>query len=205
MRLRPAPGVELGLVADADAVEFSEVGGVQENAAADVRAEQAKRERQHRRAAQPVEKIRHGHRFVEVGHGFADPDKRCPHRRGARTVAADQDPFGHDDEQERGHAVETAGGGEGATPEREDAARHVAREYMATDGSQIHWDMIRLALMSVADLAIVPVQDLLGLGSEARMNLPGAPKDNWAWRLREGALDRGILGRFAHLTRLYGR
>jgi 4-alpha-glucanotransferase len=111
----------------------------------------------------------------------------------------------HDNDTVVGWYGSPVGGGEGATPEREEAARHVAREYMATDGRQIHWDMIRLALMSVADIAIVPVQDLLGLGSEARMNLPGAPKGNWAWRLREGALDRGVLGRFAHLTRLYGR
>ncbi len=111
----------------------------------------------------------------------------------------------HDNDTVVGWYGSPVGGGEGATPAREDAARHVAREYMATDGREIHWDMIRLALMSVADLAIVPAQDLLGLGSEARMNLPGAPDGNWAWRLREGALDQAVLGRLAHLTRLYGR
>jgi 4-alpha-glucanotransferase len=111
----------------------------------------------------------------------------------------------HDNDTVVGWYRSPVGGGEGATPEREEAARHVAREYMATDGRAIHWDMIRLALMSVADIAIVPVQDLLGLGTEARMNLPGAPKGNWAWRLRAEALDRATLARFGHLTRLYGR
>lgn len=111
----------------------------------------------------------------------------------------------HDNDTVVGWYRAPIGGGGDATKDRSEAARHVAREYMATDGQQIHWDMIRLALMSVADLSIVPAQDLLGLGSEARMNSPGAAEGNWAWRLREGALNAGPLTRLAHLTKLYGR
>ena len=57
------------------------------------------------------------------------------------------------------------------------AERAYALRYVGTDGSEFHWDMIRLALGSVADVAIVPMQDLLGLGSEARMNVPGKARE----------------------------
>ena len=53
----------------------------------------------------------------------------------------------------------------------------------AATAREIHWDFIRAALASVADTAIVPLQDVLGLGSEARMNLPGRARGNWRFRL----------------------
>lgn len=68
---------------------------------------------------------------------------------------------------------------------------------------QIHWDMIRLALASVADWAIVPLQDILGLGREARMNTPGTSEGNWSWRC--SSLDPSLADTLAHLTRTYGR
>src|SRR6266542_2306985 len=60
-----------------------------------------------------------------------------------------------------------------------------ARDYLGTDGREIEWDLIRAAQASVADRAIVPVQDVFGLGSEARMNTPGRSQGNWAWRARD--------------------
>lgn len=74
---------------------------------------------------------------------------------------------------------------------------------LSADG--IHWDMIRQAFGSVADMAIIPVQDLLGLGSEARMNFPSTAEGNWSWRYGEGALTPEICDRLRHLTQLYGR
>ena len=71
-------------------------------------------------------------------------------------------------------------------------------------GREIHWDMIRAVWSSVANLAIAPVQDLLGLGSEARMNLPGTAEGNWEWRL-EALPDAAVLERFGEMTGLYGR
>ena len=65
--------------------------------------------------------------------------------------------------------------------------------------------MIRAALASVARLAMFPLQDLLGLGSEARMNLPGNPVGNWTWRFEEGDLTAALADRLARLTRTYGR
>jgi 4-alpha-glucanotransferase len=98
------------------------------------------------------------------------------------------------------------GGGQGTrTREEDERERRRARDYMRTDASEVHWDMIRLALMSVAQLCIVPAQDLCGLGSEARMNRPGRAEGNWEWRLRPGQLGRGVARRLLDLTRLYER
>ncbi len=60
--------------------------------------------------------------------------------------------------------------------------REFVKKYTATDGKDIHWDLIRLAAQSVADMAIFPLQDILGLGTESRMNMPGNALGNWAWR-----------------------
>jgi 4-alpha-glucanotransferase len=90
---------------------------------------------------------------------------------------------------------------EDATEEEKD----LLRRYVATDGSEIHWDMIRLALASVADLAVVPHQDLAGLGSEHRMNRPGRSDGNWRFRLPEVALATGYRDRLADLIRVFGR
>jgi len=65
--------------------------------------------------------------------------------------------------------------------------------------------LIREALGSVGQLAIIPAQDLLGLGSEARLNTPGTVRDNWRWRLPAGALTAELGRHFAHLNAMYGR
>jgi 4-alpha-glucanotransferase len=65
--------------------------------------------------------------------------------------------------------------------------------------------MIRCVSASVANLAVVPMQDVLGLGSEARMNRPGTETGNWEWRLRDGAFDQGAVDRLCELARLYDR
>jgi len=83
--------------------------------------------------------------------------------------------------------------------------RQAALEYLGTDGHEINWDFIRLASMSVADTAIIPMQDVLGLGSEARMNFPGTTKGNWHWRFVPDMLTAEIKDRLKELTALYGR
>jgi 4-alpha-glucanotransferase len=77
--------------------------------------------------------------------------------------------------------------------------------YTGTSGREINWDLIRIASMSVANLAIAPAQDLLGLGNEARMNFPGQPDGNWDWRLRPGALDKKIAARLRGISLAYDR
>ncbi len=75
--------------------------------------------------------------------------------------------------------------------------------HLSPDG--IHWDLIRLAYSSVANLAILPVQDLLGLGEESRMNFPGTAEGNWEWRYRSGALSDELSDRLKTMVHTYGR
>jgi len=63
----------------------------------------------------------------------------------------------------------------------------------------------RAALGSVGELAILPLQDLLGLGSEARMNTPGTAEGNWLWRVPSGALSADLARHCAQLNRVFGR
>ncbi len=91
---------------------------------------------------------------------------------------------------------------------QEDASseeRRFALDYLGSEGREIHWDLIRLALASVADLAVVPHQDLLGLGSDCRMNTPGRGDGNWRFRLTPWMLDPAVRDRLAHLAWVYGR
>jgi 4-alpha-glucanotransferase len=85
------------------------------------------------------------------------------------------------------------------------AERASVLRYLGTDGHDIAWDLIRLALSSVAEWAVVPLQDVLSLGADARMNVPGRPEDNWTWRYTEGALTPAHAERLAELTMTYGR
>jgi 4-alpha-glucanotransferase len=89
--------------------------------------------------------------------------------------------------------------------EEREKEKRVALSYLGTDGHEINWDFIRLALMSAADTAIIPMQDILGLGGEARMNLPGRAEGNWCWRLAPDMLTEGIKARLKKLTALSGR
>lgn len=84
-------------------------------------------------------------------------------------------------------------------------AQDHARRYLWCGGSDIHLDMIRAAMMSPARMAVIPMQDLLGLGSEARLNTPGGAEGNWQWRLREDQLTRELADSLRAETRLYGR
>jgi 4-alpha-glucanotransferase len=89
------------------------------------------------------------------------------------------------------------------------ATRDHARRYLRVGGSEIGWDFIRAAYAAVSRVAVIPVQDLLSLGPEARFNLPGKPDGNWRWRLAEGDLERlgpGPMAVYlAELAVLYGR
>jgi 4-alpha-glucanotransferase len=77
--------------------------------------------------------------------------------------------------------------------------------YLRAPQSEVPTALHRAALGSVARLAVLPVQDLLELGSEARFNTPGTTSGNWAWRLPGGALDAGLASWFARLNHVFGR
>ena len=85
-----------------------------------------------------------------------------------------------------------------------ESERRAALDYLGTAGREIHWEMLRAVWASVANIAIAPAQDLLGLGSEARMNLPGTSQDNWEWRLAE-LPSESVQQRLERLTAIYGR
>jgi 4-alpha-glucanotransferase len=85
-----------------------------------------------------------------------------------------------------------------------DTSRRV-NQYLGVGASAMPEALIRAALGSVARLAVVPVQDLLGLGSEARLNTPGTVSGNWAWRLPPAALSASLARRYAALNAVYGR
>jgi 4-alpha-glucanotransferase len=85
------------------------------------------------------------------------------------------------------------------------AAATYMRRYTRSDGSDVVWDLIRLAMASVADLAVAPLQDVLDLGSEARMNTPAVLGGNWAWRFLPGQLTQAHADRLRELAETYGR
>ena len=70
---------------------------------------------------------------------------------------------------------------------------------------QLPWEFVRAAMSSVADLAIIPMQDYLGLGSEARINIPSTLGINWKWRMGNGDFTKELAGRIRSMTKLYGR
>jgi 4-alpha-glucanotransferase len=100
----------------------------------------------------------------------------------------------------------TAGVGDSTRSEEEvTRERDFALRYVGGDGREIHWDFIRTVMASVADTAIFPLQDVLGAGTEARMNLPGRLGGNWKWRFEAEALTPAITQRLETLTRTFGR
>ena len=72
-------------------------------------------------------------------------------------------------------------------------------------GKEIAWEFIRLAQAAVSDICIIPMQDYLGLGSEARINTPSVLGDNWKWRLLPGQINGELLSEIRQICRLYGR
>jgi len=80
-----------------------------------------------------------------------------------------------------------------------------AKQYFGTVEDGIHWAFLRAALGSVATLAVIPVQDVLGLNSDCRMNIPSKPGGNWTWRLERGALSVELAKKLALLTEVTDR
>ncbi len=93
-------------------------------------------------------------------------------------------------------------------PSLDERDKAFAREYMGnrrTPEDEIHLDFVRTALASAAKLAVIPVQDYLGLGTEARINEPSTLGKNWRWRMKAGGLDEGTINLCARMAEIYGR
>ncbi|HVU25284.1 MAG TPA: 4-alpha-glucanotransferase [Opitutus sp.] len=90
----------------------------------------------------------------------------------------------------------------------DEKSRDHARRYLRVSGREIGWDFVRAAYASVANLAIIPLQDLLSLGSEGRLNRPGTAQGNWTWRYPSAqlrSLREGAGAYLRELAELYGR
>jgi 4-alpha-glucanotransferase len=143
-----------------------------------------------------------GMRVLQFGFGpDAGADKELPHGFVPHCVAYTGT---HDNDTTKGWFTR-ADVATTQSPEEIEAERTFALRYLDTGGDEIHWDMIRLLFGSVADTVIVPLQDILGLDSRARMNLPGTAEGNWTWRFQKDQLDRRTAERLAEKTAIYSR
>lgn len=144
-----------------------------------------------------------GMRVLQFGFGGTDGDNQfLPHNLVHNCIVYTGT---HDNDTTVGWFHSEAGEETTRTADQIERERAFVMAYLRTDGKEIEWDMIRAAWSSVADTAIAPMQDLLSLGSPARMNLPGTSVGNWIWRLRDGYLSDALTDRLGELTALYGR
>lgn len=143
-----------------------------------------------------------GMRILQFGFGGDSKNIDLPHNYVPNVVAYTGT---HDNDTTVGWFDSVAGEGSTRTSTQIERERKFCMDYLNTKGEEIHWDFIRAVLASVANTAIIPLQDLLGLGTEARMNLPNSTDGNWAWRYESEALTGEIATRVKQLTELYGR
>jgi 4-alpha-glucanotransferase len=111
----------------------------------------------------------------------------------------------HDNDTTIGWFRSEAGAGTTRSLEQINRENKFTLRYLSSDGSQIHWDFIRLAMASVARLAVFPLQDVLGLGTAARMNMPGSTTGNWRWRSAPGAFGLREESRLRDLAETFER
>ena len=124
--------------------------------------------------------------------GFSQVDSpHLPHHYDCTTVVYTGT---HDNDTARGWF-------DAAEPEEQ----RLVLDYLGTSADEVPWTLIHAAYMSVAQMAIVPVQDILALGTEARMNRPGDGEDNWSWRLGPAALTREQAARLRRWAEVSGR
>ncbi len=134
---------------------------------------------------------------------FNDPASEfLPHRYARELVVYTGT---HDNDTTIGWWNSTGAGDSTRDPQDVEKEKSFARAYLDTNGHEMHWDMIRAAFASVANTALVPLQDVLGLGSNARMNLPGRQTGNWSFRFTWDQLPLSVAARLAALAKTYGR
>jgi 4-alpha-glucanotransferase len=140
-----------------------------------------------------------GMRVLQFAFGGDPHDTHLPHEY---TRASFAYTGTHDNDTVAGwfEARGRAGASEAERRERENCLK-----YLGADGTEINWEFIRAAQMSVAVVSVAQLQDVLGLGTEARMNVPASAEGNWAWRFRAGALTNELAARLKEMTALYGR
>lgn len=143
-----------------------------------------------------------GMRILQFGFGSDAKNMDLPHNYERNVVAYTGT---HDNDTTVGWFLSVAGEGSTRTAKQIERERTFALKYLKSSGKEIHWDFIRGLLASVANTAVVPLQDVLGLDTSARMNLPNSTEGNWAWRYIPEVLTDEIAERLKELTQLYGR
>ncbi|MBS1792573.1 MAG: 4-alpha-glucanotransferase [Acidobacteria bacterium] len=143
-----------------------------------------------------------GMRILQFGFGGDTKNIDLPHNYIKNCVAFTGT---HDNDTTVGWFNSVAGKGSGRDAEQIAKERDFCLKYLNTDGAEIHWDFVRGVWASVADTAIAPMQDLLGLGNPARMNLPATTSGNWSWQCKTGDFSEEIAERLRELTEIYGR
>ncbi|MBZ0189327.1 MAG: 4-alpha-glucanotransferase [Candidatus Obscuribacterales bacterium] len=154
-----------------------------------------------------VEKLRDdfefpGMRILQMGFGSDAANIDLPHNYVPHGVVY---TGSHDHDTLIGWFKSKAGTGSTRDAAQIEHERQHCLRYLRSDGKQINWDFIEAAFASVACIAIVPLQDVLGLGSQARMNLPASQDGNWSWRYKPDSLEPSQSEKLKELTRLYGR
>jgi 4-alpha-glucanotransferase len=111
----------------------------------------------------------------------------------------------HDNDTVVGWWTSSGSGDSTRTSEDVEKEHAYARSYLGFKDDPVHWVLIRGIQSSVANTTIAPMQDILGLGSEARMNLPGTQSGNWKWRMKSGAATNEIATRLKEMATIYDR
>jgi 4-alpha-glucanotransferase len=133
-----------------------------------------------------------GMRILQFAFGGATEDRFLPHNYEHNAVVYTGT---HDNDTTRGWFRTLT-----------EAENKFLRRYMPyLRDDDVSWDLMRLAWASVADLTLAPLQDVLSLGHEARMNFPGQPSGNWGWRFKQDMLTSAVIDRLADMTEVYSR
>jgi 4-alpha-glucanotransferase len=154
-----------------------------------------------------VEKLRDdfglpGMKILQFGFGASPNDEQyLPHRHIPHCLVYTGT---HDNDTTVGWYYQTPGG-TGQSSGQIVEEREFVRRYIGSTAEPIHWAFNRLAFSSVADTVILPLQDVLGLGSTARMNVPGDATGHWGWRFEFSQLTPEVCTHLAELTAVYGR
>jgi 4-alpha-glucanotransferase len=143
-----------------------------------------------------------GMRILQFAFSTDSTNKDLPHNYVRNTVVYTGT---HDNDTAVGWFRSDTGGSSVRSAEQVERERRYCLDYLGTDGAEINWDFIRALYASSGDTALVPLQDVLGLGSVARMNTPATMSGNWGWRFRDGDLSEDVSARLRRLTETYGR
>lgn len=144
-----------------------------------------------------------GMKVLQFGFSWESRNKHLPHNYSRNSVVYTGT---HDNDTTRSWFATTFSDDKVKNDEALNRERRFVLDYLGSSSEKdLHWAFIRLAFASVADMAIVPLQDILGLGNAARMNLPGRAECNWEWCYKEGDITNEIAEKLFELATIYGR